>query len=161
MPMPPRLSDCYARHRRMFPTRELKDYKKAMDDYWKEHQSLVRAARKELTGPLLQDFIRVDRYFIFRPSQIFKTEGGVKAMDVTNRVKPFDDALADMLQIDDRYFSTGVAEKIEGLESDVPSVTVALRKVELRREQDLVRLDGAGVPRTVEAARAMEMVWSL
>lgn len=131
LPMPPRLSDCYARHRRMFKTKELKAYEKEMLDYWKQNLSVIRKAKLELkSGP--QSPLRVDRYFVFPPHEIFTKKDTVKMMDTTNRIKAFDDAIANLLQIDDRYFFAGDTQKIVGLEGSLGYVIAKIQKCEVR-----------------------------
>lgn len=159
LPMPPQANNCYPGTFRRFSSPELKQYKRTMGEWRLEHLQMVNLAKRELRSRL-QKFIRVDRYFIFKPSRIFSLKHEPKKLDASNRVKCLDDALAEILQIDDKYFSSGIAEKVIGLESDADRVLVVLTTVDLRREQDLVRFGRQGIPQAIGAAHRMEESWA-
>jgi hypothetical protein len=114
LPMSPQSNNLYSGKAIRFPSKELKQYKKAMDDWRKEHLGLVCAARAALVAPLpeFQSLLRVDRYFALPAARIFTKDGTAQKLDASNRVKAFDDALADILQLDDRWFFSGTAEKV-------------------------------------------------
>jgi hypothetical protein len=130
MPMPPRLNDCYGTKKNggRYPTKALDNYYKAMGDWRKENLRLVNTARGGLVARLAshQKLLRVDRYFAFPRPELFTLAGKPQTMDVTNRIKAFDDALAaEVLGLDDAWFWSGVSEKVLA-EDGVPSVMVVI-----------------------------------
>lgn len=91
-------------------TQDLKKYKKACEE-WKIHnQALCHTANLYLKS---EKAIRVDCYVGLATKKIWKLDGGVKKLDVSNRGKALLDCLADVIDIDDKLFSTVQLEKVE------------------------------------------------
>lgn len=55
---------------------------------------------------------RVDTYFAFENSRIWTVNNLPQQLDADNRLKPCRDALAKILEIDDKYFFSGFFEKV-------------------------------------------------
>jgi len=76
------------------------------------HHKDLSIARSWVSGRVFSgDAIRLDRYFWFWPSSIVCKDGSPKKLDVTNRIKALDDALADVLHVDDKWFFSGYVTK--------------------------------------------------
>lgn len=135
LPMPPRMSDLYAR------TRSGKQVKcrnhpffKGMADYALMHGPTVRKARDRIGD----DIIRVNRYFCFHYSSLWTLAATPKIMDVSNRLKAFDDELAKLLQVDDSRFWLGIEEKILIGDEHPECVIVEISPYRQRQKQDLL-----------------------
>ena len=118
-------------------SKELTQYVKDMEAWRLRNLVLVNRARQFVKEILLQQkMIRIDRYVAFEHSKFFTLKGAPKKIDATNRIKAFDDCLADILQLDDSLFWSSYVEKIETVESN-PYVTVVIKSHEPRGMRDL------------------------
>ncbi len=76
----------------------------------------IREKAKAMISDDSKTFLRVDCYFAFQNDRLFsktkKAKDFVKRLDANNRLKSSLDALSHILNIDDRYFWTGLCEKV-------------------------------------------------
>ncbi len=56
--------------------------------------------------------LRVDCFFVFHVERIFTVNGKIEQLDADNRLKPTRDALATLLDLDDKFFFAGLCEKV-------------------------------------------------
>jgi hypothetical protein len=161
LPIPPALNNQYVNNPKTggrFPSRELKDFKKAVEVWRLENLKLVASAKAALIArvPTQQKPIRIDRYFAFRGGRLIALNGLPKRMDVSNRVKGIDDAIADVLGIDDCWFFGGSEEKVMVDSEAEEGVTLVLTLMgRPYRMSELMAFDG-GVPHIVNAQRLAE-----
>jgi hypothetical protein len=159
LPMPPQSNNCYVTSRsgHRFPSRELKEFKVAMENWRLEHLPLVTRTKAALIAdlPEFQRFLRVDRYFVFPRGDIFAKNGRPKRMDASNRIKCLDDCVSEILGLDDQWFWSGSAEKVEGHARE--SVIVVSTINQPRSLAAIERLDGEfKYPAMVRATLAAE-----
>lgn len=64
--------------------------------------------------------VKVERFFGFKYESLWTLKGQPKKMDVTNRLKMFDDLLSGALDCDDKWFWAGGEEKLVIGETDAP-----------------------------------------
>jgi len=89
---------------------------------------------------------RVERYFCFQRRSLYTLKGKPRVMDVTNRIKAFDDQLAKLVNIDDSRFWMGIEEKVELPDGERECVVVKIsRMITVKTVQDLERELGEGV----------------
>ncbi len=122
------------------PTKELEQYERAIDDWRRSHLNLANAARNYLVSrlPEHQLLIRIDRYFAFRRDRIWTLAGRPKKLDASNRIKLLDDALATrVLALDDCWFWSGLAEKVEVAPNEPECALVVLTPIQPRTLQEL------------------------
>lgn len=162
LPLPPSSNNCYAtkiqgRKAIRFPTQELKEYQRAVQDWRKENLKLAQLARSLLVArlPEAQAPLRVDRYFCFRRDRLWTLAGQPHKMDASNRVKVLDDCLAEhVLGIDDRWFWSGLAEKVACAPGQAEQVVVVITALEPATFDDLMHVPSWDDPAIVRRARA-------
>lgn len=117
-PIPPSLNHCYPTvfSRKLgrairVSSGELKKFKRAADNWEASRPEVVKAARRYLL-PNHRNLIQVDAYVGLHSECLFTREATRKKYDVSNRVKPLHDALAEILGIDDRFFSVGETQPV-------------------------------------------------
>lgn len=76
----------------------------------------IRQHAKAMVSDETKTYLRVDCYFAFQNDRLFsktkRAKDFVKRLDANNRLKSSLDALSHILNIDDRYFWTGLCEKV-------------------------------------------------
>jgi hypothetical protein len=162
LPMPPTSNNSYTPmvikgQTRFLATRSLKAYQESMREWRLQHLSLIAAARAELFDPILGrpkfGVLRVDRFFAFHRAALWTNEMQPKQLDGTNRIKPLDDALAELvLGLDDKYFFSGVAEKVEARDNQRECALVVLSLMQPQTLSNLRALTPQGRPLAVEVA---------
>lgn len=116
MPLPPSINQSMAIYNgRMLSSASKRSFFKDMRIYsLKNKKSLTRAV-EPLYEAMAQDktlCLRVDCYFALPHQKLFTQKNEVKVFDANNRLKSALDGLSQILEIDDKYFASGVAEKI-------------------------------------------------
>lgn len=102
-------------------------------------QQAIHKAKKN-TEDMGQRFaLKVDCYFVFHVERIYTVNNKVERLDADNRLKPCRDALANILELDDKYFFAGSCEK------------VTTRSKE--SECSMIRMDQM-IPRTMEQIKS-------
>lgn len=81
---------------------DLEDFKKRCGKYSLANRKKLQQAHDRLRD---ETFIKVEAFVLVREGTVFKKDGGLKKIDVSNRGKALFDALSDMLEIDDRHFN--------------------------------------------------------
>lgn len=114
LPVPPSTNQIYKQvgYRRV-PSKKLKDFKDACANWMLGHQQELRTAHKELI-PYVRDnhWIQLNIFLCLQRRDIWTQQNTIKKLDASNRIKALEDAISDMMGIDDRFFSLGLAEKI-------------------------------------------------
>jgi len=83
--------------------------------------------------------IHFNREFLFNTKSLYRLDGNPKRMDLTNRIKAIDDAVCNMLDIDDKFIWQGKERKVEiknGLpECIIITITIVKSKgIEITRD---------------------------
>lgn len=135
-PMSPSENNMYptvfSRHKKRFirvPSADLRQFKKDAELWRLQNLGLVNQTRPILKRTLATSedaLIRVDAYLCFPRDQVYTLKHKRKKMDASNRLKALHDALAEILQIDDRYFSTGISEPVAMTQLETPCIQVNL-----------------------------------
>lgn len=115
LPMPPSVNACYSNvpGRGRCKTLEYKNYTNLVHYWAMKNASTVRNAQHQLRGLQADEVIKMEyRFFCDRKKVINKKDGRPKKNDTANRLKPLDDQIAALVQIDDSLFWHGVFEKI-------------------------------------------------
>jgi len=119
LPMPLSSNQAYARDwkgkgKGFYSTAKLKAYKQSVESWGIQFSGPLREAQgmlQKLTAT--NDFVfEIDRLFFFNAKRIICKDGRPKRLDVTNRIKHFDDALSKLLGIDDKFYWFGSEKKI-------------------------------------------------
>lgn len=87
---------------------------------WRSHnlkafnniQALLHNTHKQAQANGQSFALRVDCYFVFHVERIFTVNGKLERLDADNRLKPARDAIATLLDLDDKYFFAGLCEKV-------------------------------------------------
>jgi len=141
IPMSPQSNHLYGQNK--FTGRRFKNdngYSKDFQLWWQSNYKMMQEATRELTIAIEKHalMIRVDRYFCFHTNSLYTKKGRrAKIMDVSNRIKAFDDNLANHLMIDDKFFWKGTEEKIEVNEDVQECVIVRIRPYRPRTLSEL------------------------
>lgn len=155
-PLPPSSNHCYPSNfnGRRFKSQGLKKFEHEVCSWigrnWEDVQALrTTVARWQSRG--LQ--LRVDCYFAFAHDRVWTLKDTVKTIDASNFVKPCHDALAAfVLQLDDRHFFTGLAEKVTTAKENECTTIVIAPYVPMTLTSTLAHLkvwaDGASQPST-------------
>lgn len=61
----------------------------------------------------------VDCFFLFPKDKLWTKSNSPKKMDGNNRLKPILDAVESLIALDDKYYWSGVAEKVEAKSTEV------------------------------------------
>lgn len=92
------------------------DYKKFLvyAARWKGlHMGQLLDIEEQLRSWMREGYqLRVDSWFCFLHERLYTKKNEVKALDSHNFTKSLHDALAELLNIDDRHFFAGLAEKV-------------------------------------------------
>lgn len=121
-PLPPSANELYANipGRGRIKTEALKSFE-AEVHYWSmKNQHLLLPARElcQSIGPGC--FIRLHKFFYFRPHKILTKSGEPRKNDTSNRIKALEDVLAKLLGIDDKWFWAGNYDKGPVLHPAIP-----------------------------------------
>ena len=132
LPMPPSVNDQYYamgyRDKRtgkirgiITPSESLKAFQKAMEE-WTEKNYLVAGKSRVKTEQMLAQgkMLKTTIFAVFPSHQVWTQAGKPRKMDVSNRMKPLEDAVAKILLIDDCYFFKPSAEKVERMRMTEP-----------------------------------------
>ena len=115
LPMPPSVNACYATAgRRRVSSQALRKFKSEMQLWGLIHRPELIEARNEVQAHL---GAKICLKFMFRfPGKKLWLKKGKdpKKLDVSNRIKPAEDAVCEFLGIDDRVVFRVEAEKQEG-----------------------------------------------
>lgn len=80
---------------------------------------------------------RVDAYFIFHEPRIWTVNNIPEQLDADNRLKPCRDALAKILDIDDKYFFSGFFEKVTAPSKDQECTFIRITETIPKDIQDI------------------------
>jgi len=131
LPMSPQSNNMYATlpDRRRIPSKELKLYQRMMQEWALKNQFIAQTARKRCQEIVNSgNFLFVEAHFFFKKEKVFTKVGGVKKMDVSNRIKAMHDCVSEIIGVDDCYFWSVSAQK-NILEFNEPErVTVTIRE---------------------------------
>lgn len=116
-PFPPSVNSMYpvGKHGKKYSSEELRNFKAFVDLYAAQNRQAVQNCSEELKFEIAaqRQWIQVSTYVVRPASKIWNThDRKMKESDVANRIKATHDALANIIGIDDRYFSVGPTEFI-------------------------------------------------
>lgn len=98
---------------RKVKTRDLQHFEFLFEQYrlenLREFNTCVQALEKYLENH--EKMLRVDRFFGFHFHRLISKKKQPKRLDVSNRIKAFDDSLCHIIGIDDKYIWKGSEEK--------------------------------------------------
>jgi len=106
--LPPSVNQCYATNfttGRRFPTKALGDFKKAFKQVIRPSNSEINALQGKRLCLIIELWMHHER--------LYCKDGSIKKLDASNRCKPLEDAIADLIGIDDRFFFRVTVEKKE------------------------------------------------
>ena len=125
---------------RLYPTgkngRRYKDKRHpffgAVTDYWKMNRLAIKGIQIRIEKMIESGCVfEVQRYFCFNYGSLYTKKKTVKRMDVTNRIKAFDDeVISGLIGLDDQYIWKGTEEKIEVVDDGPEFVHVSIRPFE-------------------------------
>lgn len=96
-------------------TQELKDYRRACEMFALENHAVMKKLRAMISGKW-KDFehYKVDYFFVFKRERLYNKQGGIKKLDVANRIKAVQDCLFASIGIDDKSVWASSIEKMCG-----------------------------------------------
>lgn len=125
-PMPPSANKLYTEAHHFNPkmrgrvkSRALKEYEAQVKIWMYRNVPALELARMALAGLKAGEALHIDRMFYFEPSAILTKTGKPKRNDTSNRIKALDDALTQLLWIDDCFFWSGSENKVPSNENHV------------------------------------------
>jgi len=119
IPMPPSTNHLYASIKTRgriirVKSQEYKSWEKEFFAWSVVYRAQIKAVKEwALEQTSRNCTIRLDRYFWFCRSDIVCKDGTPKKLDVTNRIKAIDDAIAKLIGIDDSWYWSGYISKNE------------------------------------------------
>lgn len=122
----------------MIKTNKAREYDNRVKEYIDKNIENAVRAKRELSDVVANKFsgLSVDCYFSFNESRIItktkKAESWVKVLDANNRLKSCLDAVSKTIGIDDKFFITGVCEKVICKDGQDESVTIVIKKTMIR-----------------------------
>lgn len=134
LPMPPSSNHQYATITRKgksirIPSKEVKAFKKQMQEWALEHREVVEKAKEWLKNKYQ---IQLERHYCLHRSKLWTKDYRLKKLDVTNRIKAFDDCLCEMMGFDDSQIWLGQEEKISIPDNIKECVIVILKPAKPR-----------------------------
>lgn len=145
LPMPPTINQSMAIVRgRLISTASKRLFFNEVNTYRIRNFKALQRAANSLQQLLATDpalCFRVDCYFALPHNKLFTKDGRVKIFDANNRLKSALDGLSELIQIDDKYFASGIAEKIT-TRSIKPSFTVHIKPQHIRSDDQINELLG-------------------
>lgn len=147
LPYPPSTHDQYMPIRmgnvaRVVPTGQLKKFQKDCERYFMDNFLVVGKARQACREWMLKgNMLQVDFYFFAHGTRLWTQHDAPRKYDTSNLVKPVEDELAKLLQVDDSCFFRGSHEKAETMRSD-PFVNIMLRPWKPRSFQEIKEQEG-------------------
>lgn len=138
LPMPPSVNDQYMPfgfrakdgkiRARINPTKYLNKFHDNCEEWEKANNLLIGKARIMAKQALAEgNMLWISFFCVFPSTLIWRPNGLPRKMDVSNRMKPLEDALAKMLLIDDCYFFNTGAEKVERIRIETPFCAALIR----------------------------------
>jgi Holliday junction resolvase RusA-like endonuclease len=140
-PMPPSVNNLYiSMGRRRVKAPSYRAFERQVLQWMMLHAQELDLARKlsTMTGP--QRFIHIDAVFFMHRSRILCKDGRPKKNDTANRIKALDDALAQILGIDDCYFWSGSYDKAAVDDESLVGVDVTMVISEYKESECRSRL---------------------
>lgn len=113
IPMPPTVNKLYGgglRTKRRFKTELYLNWEDELQNWALINSRTIILAQNLFLTERYNHIIRVDKNFYFTYSSIFSKTGKMKKMDTSNRIKPLEDGLVQVLGIDDCYFKSGMVQ---------------------------------------------------
>ena len=126
-PMSPSSNSLYASFRgRLIKSNEGRLYVKRVQAWAAPHQKTVLKLREILKDKTL----RVDYSFFFPRSKLITKKNTIKKTDFTNYIKAAQDALSDLIGVDDSHFISGYFEKrISGNDESYVEITISVQEL--------------------------------
>lgn len=136
-PLPPSVNSCYPTiGGRRVRSGDLKKFL-VWAARWKAlHMRQMLDCEDQLRAWMREGYqIRVDSWFCFEYSRVYTKKYEIKALDAHNFTKPLHDALAELLNIDDRHFFSGLAEKVTTTTQEQQCTIVTFQKMKPTTKQ--------------------------
>ena len=127
LPMPPGQNHLYVNRRNGGR------FKNTSHPFFKNIQAHYLKNKQWIDSLEFSGLYEIDRLFCFHYKSIYCKDGRPKKMDVSNRIKAFDDELCKMIGLDDHLFWRGTEEKIL-IDDDTEEecVLVKIKRIEPR-----------------------------
>lgn len=119
---------------RRFASKDLKNFKELVYSWALEPKlaGTLATARKLLALHIARgDVLEVQRYFFFHQSSIITKKNEPKVNDVSNRIKALDDAVVELILIDDKYIFTGSETKLVTPDDQPERVLVIIKPIQI------------------------------
>lgn len=115
LPMPPSVNQCYSQvGRRRISSSALKKYKHGIVMWAVLNRPSIIELRAELESILVGKKVYLKFHFRFPGKKLKLKQGSQpKKLDVSNRIKPAEDSVTELLGFDDRWVFKIQAEKVE------------------------------------------------
>lgn len=132
LPMPPTQNDSYmpmvmrgTGRARLIPQKGLKDFHAAMEEWKKKNVLFVGKGREQIRDWLMHgNMLSLQIFVCFPLERIWTQDAKVRKFDATNRIKPLEDQLSELFQVDDSYFFKVSVEKIRTKRSEAYCIAV-------------------------------------
>jgi hypothetical protein len=126
---------------RMRPAPEMVTYKDEVRLYRLRHEGKLTAIGRALRNEIeeRQWVLRVDVFIVFHVERIFSSVNKkVLTLDANNRIKASLDAVANLLDIDDKYFFRGDCEKVTTAQKESQCTMVRIQLVRPRTHEEIM-----------------------
>ncbi len=140
-PMPPPVYKAYLVNwhtKRQFKSKAMEAFELEVRAWYARNRAACKMAEDMLGDALFGEesrpeaMIQVSAWLGFTHSNMFTKDWRRKKMDPSNRIKPLHDAVAGILDIDDRHFCVGPTEPVM-IESECECVLVKLTVVTMEK----------------------------
>lgn len=137
MPMPPSINRQLASVKgRLIKTSEARNHEREISVFSLKHQSDCKKARIQIEQWIKDQGLQVDCFFVFHEERLLtktkKAESWLKVLDANNRLKSSLDAISRIISVDDKYFVTGICEKVSCKSLDEERVIYRISPTKLR-----------------------------
>lgn len=96
-----------------YGSKELQHFKAKCKSFYNLNYEKIDAIAATINGWIDQGYvIKFNSYACFERSRLWTLDNKAKQIDADNRKKGLQDSIADMLKINDKYFFSGIMEKV-------------------------------------------------
>lgn len=145
LPIPPSINQQLAvRGQRLRKTVKAHEHDWQLKRWIQENIEKVNFYRQHFEQKLKENkglMLRVDCHFVFFKDRLLtktqKAESPIKTLDANNRLKACLDNVAEIIQVDDKHFATGLCEKLYCENKQNEQVIVVIQETQLRSVEEL------------------------
>ncbi len=124
---------------------ELEHFKLRCRSFKNVNHVLISQMRLQCLEWIKQGYIlRVDTWFGFEHSRIWTKDGQPQRIDSDNRRKPMQDGLAEILDIDDKWFFSGNIEKVTSDSKELECGIIRIMPIKARTLKQIRLLRNTG-----------------